>query len=49
MMRGKGNKLGKKMGEWELVGKLAENMATCWSELTNVEATVAGKLTAVTF
>ena len=37
------------MNEWEQVEELAEFMAYCCAERKNKEATVAGKLVAVTF
>ena len=49
VMRRKGIWLGGEMNEWEQVEELAEFMAYCCAERKNKEATVAGKLVAVTF
>ena len=46
-MRGKGNRLGKKLDKWELVDELTEFMAYCCAERKNMEATVAWNLMAV--
>ena len=41
-MRGKGNRLKKKMDEWGLVNELMEFRAYCCAERRDTEATVAG-------